>query len=274
VVGTLYLVATPIGNLEDISQRALRILREADLIAAEDTRQTRKLLTHYKIDTPLISYHEHNKLTRKKRLLSALEEGDLALVSDAGTPGLSDPGFLLINVALEAGHRISPIPGPSAPIAALVASGLPTDSFLFLGYLPRKRAERTRLLESLAHEQRTLIAFEAPHRLRVTLEDLVEILGHERPVAICRELTKLYEEIVRGTMSYAHEHFTLHEPRGEFTLVIGGSSPADRWDEKSVRKELNERLAEGLSPSEAAREVAAVTGWPRREVYRLTMKEG
>jgi 16S rRNA (cytidine1402-2'-O)-methyltransferase len=273
VVGTLYLVATPIGNLEDISQRALRVLREVDLIAAEDTRQTRKLLTRYEIDTPLISYHEHNKLKRKKRLLSALEEGDLALVSDAGTPGLSDPGFLLISAALEAGHPISPIPGPSAPIAALVASGLPSDSFLFLGYLPRKRVERTKLLESLARERRTLIAFEAPHRLRAALEDLGEILGKERPVAVCRELTKLHEEIVRGTISYAYEHFTRHDPRGEFTLVIGGSSSAERWDEEAVRLELNVRLAEGLSPSEAAREVAAVSGWPRREVYRLTMEE-
>jgi 16S rRNA (cytidine1402-2'-O)-methyltransferase len=266
-------VATPIGNLEDISQRALRILREVKLVAAEDTRHTRKLLTHYEIETPLISYHEHNKLARKERLLAALEEGDLALVSDAGTPGLSDPGFLIVSAALEAGYPISPIPGPSAPIAALVASGLPSDSFIFLGYLPRKIAERRRLLKELVGEQRTLIAFEVPHRLRKALKDLSEILGHERPIAVCRELTKMHEEIVRGTLNFAHEHFTRHTPRGEFTLVIEGAPPTARWDEDAVRTELNQRLAEGLSPSEAAREVAAVAGWPRREVYRLTMEE-
>jgi 16S rRNA (cytidine1402-2'-O)-methyltransferase len=194
-VGTLYLIATPIGNLEDLTQRALRVLREVELIAAEDTRQTRKLLNHYQIKTPLISYHEHNKLKRLERLRQALETGDVALVSDAGTPGLSDPGYLLVRYALNAGCQVSPIPGPSAPIAALVVSGLPTDSFTFLGYLPRRRAERVRLMEEISQERRTMLAFEVPHRLLKSLEDLEATLGGGRPIVVCRELTKVHEEI-------------------------------------------------------------------------------
>ncbi|NIS82536.1 MAG: 16S rRNA (cytidine(1402)-2'-O)-methyltransferase [Anaerolineales bacterium] len=272
-MGTLFLVATPIGNLEDISQRALRILREVRLIAAEDTRHTRKLLDRYQITTPLLSYHEHNKLVRKDRLLAALEAGDIALVSDAGTPGLSDPGFLLVHVALEAGHTVSPIPGPSAPIAALVASGLPTETFIFLGYLPRKASERRRFLNGLIHEQRTMIAFEVPHRLRAAMDDLVAVLGAERPVAVCRELTKVHEDILRGTLQTARDHFHSVEPRGEFTLVIGGAAADVAWDEASVRVALAKYLEEGLTPSEAAREVAAVSGWSRQEVYKLMTEE-
>ncbi|HEY42929.1 MAG TPA: 16S rRNA (cytidine(1402)-2'-O)-methyltransferase [Anaerolineae bacterium] len=272
-VGTLYLVATPIGNLEDLTQRALRILREVDLIAAEDTRQTRKLLNHFQIDTPLISYHEHNKLKRLERLRQALEEGDLALVSDAGTPGLSDPGYLLVRYALDAGCPVSPIPGPSAPIAALVASGLPTDSFVFLGYLPRRRLERLRLLQEISGERRTMLAFEVPHRLLRSLEDLETTFGGQRPIVVCRELTKMHEEILRDTLSAIREHFAEVEPRGEFTLVIGGVTAGERWDEAAVRRALDERIARGLNPSEAAREVAAQAGWPRREVYRLTLED-
>jgi 16S rRNA (cytidine1402-2'-O)-methyltransferase len=271
-VGTLYLVATPIGNLEDITQRALRILRTVELIAAEDTRHTRKLLEHYKISTPLISYHEHNKLVRLEHLLEILDRGEVALVSDAGTPGLSDPGYLLVKAALAAGHRVSPIPGPSAPIAALVASGLPTDAFIFLGYLPRKAAERRRLLENLAGEMRTMLAFEAPHRLLSTLQDLETVFGPERSIAVCRELTKVYEEIIRCSVSEAREHYSALKPRGEFTLVIAGAPPKTRWGDAAVRKALKKRLAEGLSPSEAAREVAAEAGWSKREVYRLSME--
>jgi 16S rRNA (cytidine1402-2'-O)-methyltransferase len=272
-VGTLYLVATPIGNLEDITQRGLRMLREVSLIAVEDTRQTRKLLDHYKITTPIISYHEHNKLTRVDQLLTALDEGDIALVSDAGTPGLSDPGYRLVRAVLEVGHRVSPIPGPSAPIAALVASGLPTDSFIFLGYLPRRATERRRLLKELADERRTLLTFEAPHRLQSSLEDLEAALGHERPVAVCRELTKLHEEIVHGTIGEVRTHFTEIKPRGEFTLVIGGATGDETWDEEQVREALSTRLSQGLSPTEAARDVATESGWPRREVYRLTLED-
>jgi 16S rRNA (cytidine1402-2'-O)-methyltransferase len=288
-VGSLFLVATPIGNLEDITLRALRMLRQARLIAAEDTRQTRKLLSHFDIHTPLVSYHEHNKLTRLDQILSALAEGDVALVSDAGTPGLNDPGYELVRAALSAGHSVCPVPGPSAALAALVVSGLPTDGFVFLGYLPRRQGERRRALEGLAEEPRTLVAFEVPHRLRRALQDLEEVLGGERPVAVCRELTKMHEEILRCTLREARIHFQETDPRGEFTLVIGGapagaasaragagsaaSSAAGRWPEEVVRAALAEELAEGLSPPEAARKVAAASGWERRQVYRLTVEE-
>ena len=188
-MGTLYLVATPIGNLEDISARALRILRESSIIAAEDTRHTRKLLQNYNIQTSLTSYHEHSKPQKLSRLMSFLESGDVALVSDAGTPGLNDPGYELVRAALQNGHIVSPIPGPSAPIAALVASGLPTDTFLYLGYLPKKSSERRRLLAQVADQPHTLIILETPHRLLDALEELQENLG-DRQVATARELTK------------------------------------------------------------------------------------
>ncbi len=288
-VGSLLLVATPIGNLEDITLRALRMLRQARLIAAEDTRQTRKLLSHFDIHTPLVSYHEHNKLTRLDQILSTLAEGDVALVSDAGTPGLNDPGYELVRAALSAGHSVCPVPGPSASLAALVVSGLPTDEFVFLGYLPRRQGERRRALEDLAEETRTLLAFEVPHRLRRALQDLEEVLGGERPVAVCRELTKMHEAILRCTLREARIHFQETDPRGEFTLVIGGapagaasarasagsaaSSAAGRWPEEVVRAALAEELAEGLSRSEAARKIAAASGWERRQVYRLTLEE-
>ncbi len=272
-VGTLYLVATPIGNLEDITQRGLRILREVRLIAAEDTRQTRKLLQHYKISTKMLSYHEHNKLVRGGQLLGALDRGDVALVSDAGTPGLSDPGYLLVQAALDAGHDVSPIPGPSAPVAALVASGLPTDSFVFVGYLPRRASERQHTLSALAEERRTLLIFEVPHRLLATLGEMCGIFGGERQVAVCRELTKIHEQILRGTIEEAQVHFTSVPPRGEFTLVIAGAPIEDVWHEAAVREALSERLAGGLSPSEAAREVAVESGWARRDVYRLTLED-
>src|SRR3990170_3711581 len=185
-MGTLYLVATPIGNLEDITLRALRILRQVNLIAAEDTRQTRKLLERHAIHRPLVSYQEHNKKSRAPEILEALQEGDVALVSDAGTPGLSDPGYELVRAATELGFPVSPIPGPSAPIAALVASGLPTNEFVFVGYLPRRGPDRRRLLEGLSRGRRSLIPFEAPPRLRRSLEDLVGAFGESRPAAMCR----------------------------------------------------------------------------------------
>jgi 16S rRNA (cytidine1402-2'-O)-methyltransferase len=272
-VGTLYLVATPIGNLEDITQRALRILREVDLIAAEDTRQTRKLLRHYQIPTKMLSYHEHNKLVRQEQLLRALDQGDVALVSDAGTPGLSDPGYLLIQAALDSEHDVSSIPGPSAPVAALVASGLPTDSFVFVGYLPRRASKRQRALSALAEERRTLLIFEAPHRLLATLAEMSEIFGGGRRVAVCRELTKVHEQILRTTIEEARVHFTSVPPRGEFTLAIAGSPSEHVWHEDAVREALSEHLAAGLSPSEAARKVAVESGWSRRDVYRLTLED-
>ena len=219
-MSTLYLIATPIGNLEDISARALRLLAEVSLIAAEDTRQTQKLLQHFNIQTPTRSYHEHNKLTRLDSFLEALGRGDLALVSDAGTPALNDPGYELVRAALEAGHTVSPIPGPSAPIAALVASGLPTDSFLYLGYLPRKGSQRRAFLEPTRTLPYTLILLETPHRLQDSLKDILDVLG-DRPMAAGRELTKLHEEIVRGSVRDVLAHFEDDGPAWRVHLDCG-----------------------------------------------------
>ena len=219
----LYVVATPIGNLEDISLRALRVLREVKLIAAEDTRKTRRLLNAYNIETPLTSYHEHSKRAKLDYLLGYLEKEDLALVSEAGMPGLSDPGYDLIVAAIERGISVVSVPGPSAVITALVVSGLPTDQFVFVGFLPRRKGQRQRLLRSISDEARTIVAFEAPHRVREALTDIEEILG-DRRVSVCRELTKVHEEVFRGRMSQAREHFA--EPRGEFSLVIEGKTRA------------------------------------------------
>ena len=219
----LYVIATPIGNLEDISLRALRLLREVKLIAAEDTRTTRHLLNAHNIKTPLTSYHEHSKRAKLDYLLNYLEKEDLALVSEAGMPGLSDPGYELIIAAIERGISVVPIPGASAVITALVVSGLPTDQFLYLGFLPRRKGQRQRLLSSIVDEPRTIVAFETPHRLREALSDIEEILGNRR-LSVCRELTKVHEEIFRGRVSQAREHFV--EPRGEFSLVIEGKTRA------------------------------------------------
>jgi 16S rRNA (cytidine1402-2'-O)-methyltransferase len=219
----LYVIATPIGNLEDISLRALRLLREVNLIAAEDTRTTRHLLNTYNIKTPLTSYHEHSKRAKLDYLLDYLEKEDLALVSEAGMPGLSDPGYELIVAAIERGISVVPIPGASAVITALVVSGLPTDQFLYVGFLPRRKGQRQRLLSSIVDEPRTIVAFETPHRLREALSDIEEILGNRR-LSVCRELTKVHEEIFRGRVSQAREHFV--EPRGEFSLVIEGKTRA------------------------------------------------
>jgi 16S rRNA (cytidine1402-2'-O)-methyltransferase len=219
----LYVIATPIGNLEDISLRALRLLQEVKLIAAEDTRTTRRLLSALNIETPLTSYHEHSKRAKLDYLLNYLEKEDLALVSEAGMPGLSDPGYELIVAAIERGISVIPVPGASAVIAALVVSGLPTDQFLYVGFFPRRKGQRQRLLSSIIGEPRTIVAFETPHRLREALSDIEEILGNRR-ISVCRELTKVHEEIFRGRVSQAREHFA--EPRGEFTLVIEGKTRA------------------------------------------------
>jgi 16S rRNA (cytidine1402-2'-O)-methyltransferase len=273
VVGTLYLVATPIGNLEDITLRALRVLGEVSLVAAEDTRRTRKLLSHYGIKTPMVSYYEHNKLAREDQILSALRDGDVALVSDAGTPALSDPGYELVGAALRAGHRTCPIPGPSAPIAALAASGMGTDAFTFIGYLPRRAGERKRAIEEFADRQETIIAFEAPHRLRDTLADLVAILGDDRRIAICRELTKVHEQILRGSLKDVTANIGDTPAKGEITLVIAGTPQPSRWTQRQVREALESYLSQGESPSQASRQVARQSGWPRQEVYQLTMEE-
>jgi len=267
-MSTLYLVATPIGNLEDISARALRVLREVDWIAAEDTRHTGKLLGHFGISTRLTSYFEHNKLNKLDQILSALAVGDVALVSDAGTPALNDPGYELVRAVLEAGHDVSPIPGPSAPLAALVASGLPTDRFLYLGYLPRKTGGRLRMTKEIAALPYTLVFLETPHRLLAALEDLQSGLG-DRQIAVARELTKLHEEIVRGTISEAVAHFRANPPRGEITLVVAGANlKSEKWPPERVQAALESALSRGEAPSAIAKDIASQSGWPRRELYK------
>jgi len=215
----LYVVATPIGNLKDITIRAIEILRQVDLIAAEDTRKTKRLLKAHEIGTPLTSYHEHNKKTKLGYLLKALDDMDIALVSEAGMPGINDPGYDLIEAAIDRAIDVMPIPGPSAITSALAVSAITAEQFTHLGFLPRRKGQRRKLLESLTDSPRTIIAFESPHRLASALKDILEVLG-DRQIAVCREMTKLYEEIFRGTVSQAIEHFGA--PRGEFTLVIEG----------------------------------------------------
>jgi len=270
-VSTLYIVATPIGNLRDITLRALRVLGEVSLIAAEDTRTTRWLLSHYDINTPYTSYHDHNRVSKLPVLLEALSQGDVALVSDAGTPAISDPGAELADAAANAGHAVVPIPGPSALTAALSVAGIETDQFLYLGFLPRRGGPRRKLLESLGGEHRPWVAFEAPHRLTDTLTDIHETLG-DRQVVICRELTKLHEEIFRGTVTLALEHFT--EPRGEFTLIVCGADvtpePNDILIERA-RDILRNESARG-SKSRDAIAAASITGLSRNDLYRLWLE--
>ncbi|MCS6835616.1 MAG: 16S rRNA (cytidine(1402)-2'-O)-methyltransferase [Anaerolineae bacterium] len=268
-MGTLYLVATPIGNLEDMTLRALRILKEVRLIAAEDTRTSRVLLQHFRIETPLTSYHEHNKLHKVEVIFDALALGDVALISDAGTPAISDPGYELVKLALARGVRVVPIPGASAVVTALVASGLPTDGFVYLGFLPRKDSDRRKFLESLRREPRTLIAYESPHRLSDALRDVQAVLG-QRPVCVAREMTKHYEEFFRGTVSEALARFQDENPKGEITLLIGGALAQEaRWDEARVRDALRQRLQDGESLSSAAKQVASEALWRKGEVYNL-----
>jgi 16S rRNA (cytidine1402-2'-O)-methyltransferase len=276
-MGILFLVATPIGNLEDITLRALRILRDVSLIAAEDTRHTRKLLAHFEITTPMTSYHEHSGPARTNALIEALAQGDVALVSDAGTPALSDPGQTLVRAALAMGHAVVPIPGPAAAIAALVASGQSTDQFTFLGFPPRKSSERRALLARFVQSPETLILYEAPHRLLACLDDLLAMLG-DREATLARELTKLHEEFRRGRLSTLRATYAHGEaPRGEFTLVVSGAEPAVEQEPGEERERravaaIQTLLAEGVSVREAATQVARLTGLPRRQVYRLALE--
>lgn len=234
----LYVVATPIGNLEDITLRALRVLGEVDLIAAEDTRTARKLLNKYNINTRVTSYYEHNKMVKMPQLLKVLEERDIALISEAGMPGISDPGFELIKGAIQKGIGVEVIPGASSLTAALVISGLPADQFVFLGFLPRKKGERRNLFLSVINEPRTILCFESPHRLVDTLGIMLEILG-DRNVAICRELTKMHQEVFRGSLTGAIKHFS--KPRGEFTVVIQGTGDIKKYLHKIKHKQKSKR---------------------------------
>lgn len=273
-MGILYLVATPIGNLEDMSLRAVRILREAVLVAAEDTRHTKRLLTHFDIHTPLTSYFEHNKLSKLDKILGALSDGDVALVSDAGTPAINDPGYELVQAAIEAGYTVSPVPGASAPLAALTVSGLPTDSFLYLGYLPRKSSERRDFLAGVVGLPYTLVFLETPHRLLDSLADIESVLG-DRKMAAARELTKLHEEIWRGLVSAARTYFERNRPRGEFTLVVAGQPrglEAVQWTEDRLRVEIESGLGGEEKPSALARRLSAESGWERRHVYQMVQE--
>lgn len=266
----LYVVATPIGNLEDITLRALRILKEVGLIAAEDTRKTRHLLGVYGIKTPLTSYHEHNKKAKLGYLLNCLQEKDVALVSEAGMPGLSDPGYELIVAAAQRGIPVVPIPGPSVVITALAVSALPTHQFTYVGFLPRKKGERIRLLESMVSEPRTIVALESPHRLLTTLRDLGEVLG-DRKIAIGRELTKIHEEVFRGTISEALEHF--QQPRGEFTLVIEGREEGKKPVLTSeIEKGLRHLYYQGVTAKEAVARLSLTSGLSKKELYQAWLK--
>ncbi len=266
----LYVVATPIGNLEDISLRALRVLGEVKLIAAEDTRKTRRLLSKYDIKTPMTSYFEHNKMTKLDYILNYLQKDDVALVSEAGMPGISDPGYELIAAAGERGIDVVPVPGPSAVTTALAISGLPTDRFIYTGFLPHKTGDRKRALKSVADESGTVILLETPHRLLAALDDILEILGN-RKLAVCRELTKLHEEVFRGTVSEAMKHFS--HPRGEFTLVIEGKPEGEKSGiTEEIEKQLHELYLGGAKAREAIGVVSGQTGLSRKELYKSWLK--
>ena len=269
-MGTLYLVATPIGNLEDISARALRILREVKLIAAEDTRHRGVLLKHFEIQTPQTSYFEHNKINKLDLILNTLAEGDVALISDAGTPAINDPGYELVKAALASNFNVVPVPGPSSPIAALTVSGLPTDSFLYLGYLPSKGNERRKAMGQVANLTYTLIFLESPHRIVDSLEDILATLG-DRQICVAREMTKMYEEYWRGPLSGAIEHFKSKDPRGEFTLVIAGKNEEERsiWTEEELLKAIKKELKTGKPAKEISVELAEQSGWNKKEVYAV-----
>lgn len=270
---TLYLVGTPIGNLEDISLRALRILAEVDLIAAEDTRTTGRLLKKYDIDTPMISYHEYSSVGRVAKLVRTLETADVALVSEAGMPGLSDPGYRLVQGAIAAGLKVVPIPGPSAVTTALIASGLPTDKFLFLGFAPRQQTARLSALSEVASLPYTIVFYESPHRLLAFLADLEQVFG-DRRLSVGRELTKMHEEIWIGSISEAIVYFDQTKIKGEFTLVVeGAQNDALRWSEAEVRSAITAALAEGVRRKEAVARIAEESGWPKRDIYELSLRE-
>jgi 16S rRNA (cytidine1402-2'-O)-methyltransferase len=279
--GTLYICATPIGNLQDISARVLDTLREADLIAAEDTRHSLGLLTHYDIRRPMISYHEHNKYERAQEIVGRLLAGEnVALITDAGTPVISDPGEVLVKAAREAGIPVTSLPGPCALITALTLSGLPARRFVFEGFLPMDKKERRQVLEDLTHQRRTMILYEAPHRLRRTLEELSEALGRDRKICLCRELTKIHEEAPLMTLDEAAALYKETEPRGEYVLVLEGRSEeaveAERsalWESRTPAEHLEDFMAQGLTKKEAMKAMALRFGISKSEIYSLINKQ-
>ncbi|HXD08548.1 MAG TPA: 16S rRNA (cytidine(1402)-2'-O)-methyltransferase [Anaerolineales bacterium] len=269
-MGTLYLVATPIGNLEDMSPRAIRVLREASLIAAEDTRHTGILLKHFDIETPITSYFEHNKLGKLDFILEQLSKGDVALVSDAGSPAINDPGYELVKAALASNYDVRPVPGPSAPIAALTVSGLPTDSFLYLGYLPHKTSERHKRLQEVESQPYTLVFLESPYRIVEALEDILSILGNRR-ICVGREMTKMFEEYWRGDVNGAVEYFKSQPARGEFTLVIEGKTTDDdeKWTVERLQNAIELEMRNEKSAKDISVDLAKQSGWKKKEIYAL-----
>ncbi|HEX4945579.1 MAG TPA: 16S rRNA (cytidine(1402)-2'-O)-methyltransferase [Blastocatellia bacterium] len=272
----LYLVATPIGNLEDITLRALRVLKEADLIACEDTRHTRKLLNHFGIQKPTIRYHEHNELVRAQELTARLQQGEsIALVTDAGTPGISDPAYRLVVAAIEQDIKVIPIPGATALIAGLIGSGLPTDAFLFIGFLPAKRNARREKLEALRTARTTLVLYEAPHRIQETLSEAQAVFGN-RQAALARELTKLHEQFLRGTLADIRAQLQAQEPRGEMTLVIAGANETEDQPpptDEALSTQLAQIMQTGISRNDALKQLAKRRGLSKKEAYRLLLEE-
>lgn len=272
--GKLYLCATPIGNLEDITLRVLRTLKEVDLIAAEDTRNSIKLLNHFQIKTPMTSYHEYNKIEKAYQLVEKMQQGqNIALITDAGTPGISDPGEELVRICQEAGISITSLPGAAACITALTMSGLPTRRFAFEAFLPKDKKERTRILSSLEQETRTIILYEAPHHLKKTLEELLKALG-DRKITLCRELTKKYETAFPTTIAGAISYYEEQEPRGEFVLVIQGKDQQQlireqqqSWETLSLEEHMQHYESQGIPRKEAMKQVAKDRGISKREVY-------
>ncbi|MFP4006876.1 MAG: 16S rRNA (cytidine(1402)-2'-O)-methyltransferase [Spirulinaceae cyanobacterium] len=271
---TLYIVGTPLGNLEDMTFRAIRILKEVDIIAAEDTRHTGKLLQHFQIETPQISYYEHNANRRTPELIKRLEKGDaIALVTDAGMPAISDPGYELVKACAEAQINVIPIPGATAAMTALAASGIESDRFIFEGFLPTKNKERKARLQQIQRETRSLIFYEAPHRVLQTLTDFADIFGQNRLIVLARELTKMHEQFWRGTIGEAISYYQENTPKGEFTIVVAGGDAATQMalTEDQLKLELKKLIAEGMSRSQASRHLAQVTAIPRRQLYQLAL---
>lgn len=279
-MGTLYLCATPIGNLEDITLRVLRVLKEVDLIAAEDTRQTIKLLNHFDIKTPLTSYHEHNKFQKTPVLVKQLQEGkDIALVTDAGTPAISDPGAELALAAFEAGIPVTSLPGASAVVTALTLSGLATRNFAFEGFLPQESKERERVLKRLASSTYTTVFYEAPHRLLKTLEAVAEVLPEQRKIAVCHELTKKHESVLQCTLAEAAAYYRDNEPKGEFVFVLEGADAEEleqmereQWNEVPLTDHMERYLSQGMSRNDAMRVVAKERGMTKNQVYKELLK--